>query len=259
MYSNKTNYIMKKIFLLLLVTFSQITLAQKVNYVLLSTDFIEAVKAKNSKVASIITTLEQADESELINQLNSDEKKKTFFINVYNAFTNNALRKNPALYNDRNKFFKDEQFNIAGNKISLDIIEHGFLRKSSVKLSLGKLKKIFPSKLEKKFRVNTVDYRIHFALNCGAKSCPPVDVYQLETLDKQLENNKIAYLKKNSKFDKTKNELYVTPLMSWFRGDFGNLDGVEKIIKDIKIIPQDVNPTLKFNDYDWTIDTNNFK
>lgn len=234
-------------------------MAQKIDYVKLSTEFIEAVKKQNDKVPSYITALEKADEKELIKQLNNDDKKKTFFINVYNAFTNNALRKNPAQYKDRNKFFKDEQFNIAGNKLSLDIIEHGFLRKSSIKLSLGKLKKIFPSKLERKFRVKKVDYRIHFALNCGAKSCPAVDVYKLETIDKQLEANKITYLKKDTKFDKVKNELYVTSLMSWFRGDFGNLKGVEKIIKDLKIIPEDANPTIKFNDYDWTIDTDNFK
>ena len=250
---------MKKILFLILVTCSQLITAQKVDYVKLSTEFIEAVKKQNDKVPSYINALQKADEKELINQLDNDEKKKTFFINVYNAFTNNALVKNPALYNDRNKFFKDEQFNIAGNNLSLDIIEHGFLRKSSIKLSLGKLQKIFPSKLERKFRVDKLDYRIHFALNCGAKSCPPVAIFKLETIDAQLEANKIAYLKKDTKFDKDKNELYVTSLMSWFRGDFGNLKGVENIIKDLKIIPQDVDPALKFNDYDWTIDTNNFK
>ena len=250
---------MKKILVLFIATFSQFIVAQEVDYVKLSTEFIEAVKNKTNKVPSIITALEKADEKELIKQLDNDEKKKTFFINVYNAFTNNALTKNPEQYKDRNKFFKSEQFTIAGYKLSLDIIEHGFLRKSSIKLSLGKLKKVFPSKLERKFRVKKVDYRIHFALNCGAKSCPPVAVFKLETIDKQLENNKIDYLKKDTKYDKAKNELYVTSLMSWFRGDFGNLKGVEKIIKELKIIPEDASPTLKFNDYDWTIDTDNFK
>ena len=41
----------------MLVTFSQIILAQKVNYVSLSTDFIEAVKAKNSNLKIVIVTL----------------------------------------------------------------------------------------------------------------------------------------------------------------------------------------------------------
>jgi hypothetical protein len=52
--------------------------------------------------------------------------KKAFFINVYNGFTNISLRKNPEQYKDRGAFFKSEQFTIAGNKVSLDIIEHGF-------------------------------------------------------------------------------------------------------------------------------------
>ena len=32
-----------------------------------------------------------------------------------------------------------------------------------------------------------VDCRVHFALNCGAKSCPPVDVYTERGLDAELE------------------------------------------------------------------------
>jgi hypothetical protein len=51
--------------------------------------------------------------------------KKSIFINVYNGFTNISLRKNPEQYKDR-AFFKSEQLHIAGNKVSLDIIEHGF-------------------------------------------------------------------------------------------------------------------------------------
>lgn len=250
---------MKKLLFLLLLCGGQQIIAQSTDYVKLSTEFIEAVKNKDKKVSTYITALEKANEKDLIKQLNNDDKKKTFFINIYNAFTMNALTKNPAQYKDRNKFFKDEQFNIAGNELSLDIIEHGFLRKSSVKLSLGKLKKLFASKLEQNYRVDKVDYRIHFALNCGAKSCPPVDVYKLETIEKQLEANKISYLKKDSKFDKAKNVVYVTSLMSWFRGDFGNLKGIENILKDLKIIPQNANPEIKFNNYDWAIDTTNYK
>ena len=103
---------MKKILVLFIATFSQFIVAQEVDYVKLSTEFIEAVKNKTNKVPSIITALEKADEKELIKQLDNDEKKKTFFINVYNAFTNNALIKNPDQYKDRNKFFKSEQFTI---------------------------------------------------------------------------------------------------------------------------------------------------
>ena len=152
---------MKKILVLFIATFSQFIVAQEVDYVKLSTEFIEAVKNKTNKVPSIITALEKADEKELIKQLDNDEKKKTFFINVYNAFTNNALTKNPEQYKDRNKFFKSEQFTIAGYKLSLDIIEHGFLRKSSVKLSLGKLKKSDMGVFQITGKNSNEDYKRH--------------------------------------------------------------------------------------------------
>ncbi len=56
---------------------------------------------------------------------------------------------------------------------SLDEIEHGILWRSKCKLSLGYFNKIFKSRFEKAFRVDKLDYRIHFALNCGAPEMNP--------------------------------------------------------------------------------------
>jgi hypothetical protein len=169
-----------------------------------------------------------------------------------------SLRKNPEQYKDRGAFFKSEQFVIAGNKVSLDIIEHGFLRRSSIKWSLGMLHKLFPSKLDRKFRVKDVDYRIHFSLNCGAKSCPPVGMYDAKNLEEQLNASTDKYLKANTTYNKEKNTLAVPALMSWFRGDFGCKKGVIKICQQFKIIPNNVKPELSYKDYDWTIDLDNF-
>lgn len=36
--------------------------------------------------------------------------------------------------------------------------------------------------------VKDMDKRIHFALNCGAKSCPPIKVYTPETLEEGLQS-----------------------------------------------------------------------
>ena len=79
--------------------------------------------------------------------------------------------------------------------MSLDDIEHGILRRSKIKWSEGYFNKLFPSKFEKENRVNKVDYRIHFALNCGARSCPPIAFYDPEKLDKQLDVATMIYLK----------------------------------------------------------------
>ena len=156
---------MKKLSLLLLLVFVQMGFAQQKDYVAISKQLIESVKSKDGKTQFYVDLIANANEDELLKQLKSDDERKAFFINTYNSFVIVSLRKNPKQYEDRNAFFKSEQFVIAGNKVSLDVIEHDFLRRSSIKLSLGKLHKLFPSKLERKFRVDDVDYRIHFALN----------------------------------------------------------------------------------------------
>jgi hypothetical protein len=103
---------------------------------------------------------------------------------VYNGFTNYSLRKIRQY-----KRSKSEQFTIAKNKVSLDLIEHGFLRKSSVKLSLGKLSKIFHLN---KYQIDKIDYRIHFALNCG-KSCPPFLHMTQKNINEQLDKSTKSY------------------------------------------------------------------
>lgn len=46
---------------------------------------------------------------------------------------------------------------MADHELSLDIIEHGFLRKLSIKSLKGKLHTLFPRKLDKTFRTDEVD------------------------------------------------------------------------------------------------------
>lgn len=245
--------------ILFVLCFTQIALAQPKDYIKISQEFIEAAKYGDDNTNQLIETIANADETELLAQLSSDNIKKAFFINIYNGFTNYALKKDPEKYSSRNAFFTSKQFVVAGNKLSLDDIEHGFLRKSSIKLSMGQLSKVFPPKLEKQYRVDRLDYRIHFSLNCGAKSCPPIFSYDPAKIDEQLDLATKNYLTNDASYDKEKNTLNVPILMSWFQGDFGNKKGILKIFEDLKIIPKGANPTLKYNDYDWTLFLENFK
>ena len=245
--------------LVILFFFAHMGWSQNTDYIRISQKLIESLKSKETNTKQYLDIIANANEGELIKQLRTDDLKKTFFINVYNGFTNYSLKKNPAQYKNRGEFFKSEQFTIAGNKVSLDLIEHGFLRKSSVKLSMGKLSKIFPPTIEKKYRVDKIDYRIHFALNCGAKSCPPVSAYDPKNINEQLDKSTKSYLLTDAKYDKTKNILFVPSLMSWFRGDFGDKKGILKICSDLKIIPKEAHPKLEYNDYDWTLYLENFK
>ena len=68
-------------------------------------------------------------------------------------------------------------------RFSFDNIEHDIIRGSRIKWSLGYLKKWFVSKEIKALQLDKREARIHFTLNCGAKSCPPVDIYEAKKLE----------------------------------------------------------------------------
>lgn len=251
---------MKKLAVILLLLLFQLVSAQNEDYIKMSTELVKALQSnETSKVNEFIEKIASANEEVLLKQLSNNDRKKTFFINLYNSYVIYALRKDKKLFEDRGSFFSAKQFTLAGNKVSLDNLEHDYLRHSSVKWGLGIFHKIFPSSLEKKFRVDEVDWRIHFSLNCGAKSCPPVFAYSLENIETELDESAKKYLENNTKYDSAKNELYVPVLMSWFRNDFGNKRGVKRISKEFGIIKEDINPDIEYNSYDWTLDINNFR
>lgn len=224
----------------------------------LSQEFIYAAKT-GEQLDKLRSSLEKLDYIWLTNMLKTDNDKKAFWINIYNGYTYAILKKNPDLYKDRSAFFKRDQIKIAGQQFSLDDIEHGILRRSRTKWSLGYIGKMFPSKREKELRVTEIDYRIHFALNCGAKSCPPIAYYTPERLDEQLDMATKAYLAGEAEYKSSENTVYVPALMSWFRADFGGKKGTRKILAEQGIIPAGSKPKIDFKSYDWNLYLDNFR
>jgi len=104
----------------------------------------------------------------------TQENRLAFWLNLYNAFFQVIIREHPEWFKNKIKLFFGRHFTVANHKMSLDDIEHDMLRKSTYKWSFGYLTKPFPSAFEKAFQVKNLDPRIHFALNCGAVSCPPI-------------------------------------------------------------------------------------
>jgi len=229
----------------------------EISYIELSAQLLEKIIA-NQETASIQTQLATVSVEELSAQLSNDIQKKAFWINVYNAHIQIILNENPDLYKDRGAFFKKEQITIAGELLSFDDIEHGIIRSSTIKLSWGLLKNPFVGKYERTFRTDDTDPRVHFALNCGAKSCPLVAIYYPENFDKKIDAVVINFLKKETTYKKTENKVMITPLFSWFRGDFDGKNGIKKFLKNYQLIPEDSDPELIFIDYDWTLSLGNY-
>ena len=187
-------------------------------------------------------------------ELITDNSKKTFWINIYNAFFQilsiREMKAKPAV-------FKTKSINITGIKFSLDEIEHGILRKYRWKCSLGYLPQIFPSKEIKHLAVASIDYRIHFALNCGAQSCPPIAFYNADRIDKQLDLATQSFLESETSIDEGRKVVSVSKLMLWFKADFGGNEGIHKMLA--KYLKKDLRfYTIRYADYDWEQSLKNF-
>lgn len=201
---------------------------------------------------------------ELNADLNTESKKKAFWLNVYNAYVQILLLDKPELFEDRNSFFgynffSSPQVTIAGKELSFDDIEHGIIRHSKIKLSMGYLDTWFPSDFEEMFRWKEVDGRVHFALNCGAKACPYIAIYDSKRVEEQLDISAKQYLEKTTVFNANENTVKVNALMSWFRADFGGKEGAVKMLKKYDIIPKSADPSVSFLEYDWTLELGNYK
>ena len=230
---------------------------EEATFVETSKMLLEAIKDKNdyTKIQNKLATVAP---DVLDQELNSDDKKLAFWVNIYNAYIQTILTENPDLYNDRGDFFKANQVKIAGIDMSFDDIEHGIIRSTTLKLSKGYVGNPFPEGFEKKFKVKDKDPRIHFVLNCGAKDCPPVYTYDPATLDQDFDKVAKAYLKKVSEYDASKKVVKTTPLFNWFTGDWGGKGGVKDMLSKYGIIPTDNDGIdVDYIDYDWTLATGN--
>ena len=223
----------------------------------LAQEFLYALRMEEmAKADSIYQALQKLDRKALAAELKTDAQRKAFWLNCYNGFILYILRKNPEAYKDRGSFFSKKQMTVAGVQLSFDNIEHGILRRSTMKYSLGYFSRWFVPKYERLWRVDKLDHRIHFALNCGAASCPPIAFYGSKSLENQLAIAEEGFIKGNTEVNKEQRIAKVSQLFSWFRGDFGGEKGTLNLLLKDGLIP-DLNYKLEYSEYDWTLDLEN--
>lgn len=200
---------------------------------------------RNLKIMSLDT---------LNSELTDDVKKKAFWINIYNAFYQ-IIRKEGVV--KKSHVYTSRCIDLVGNTFSLDDIEHGILRKNKFKYSLGYFSNVFIPRTVKDLMVNELDYRIHFALNCGAKSCPPIAFYKVENLNHHLDLATRSFLDSETEYLPEKGIVWVSTLFKWFYADFGGNKGIVEIYR--KQLGKDISSLkLKYKKYSWEDQLMNF-
>lgn len=220
----------------------------------LSGKLLYAVKT-DAATDSLEKALANLEPESLIKGLNNDTARKTFWINIYNAWYQ--------LLATRDKQTKPQIFTgrfiaLAGHSFSLDDIEHGILRKYRWKYSMGYLPQFLPRKRIKELAVSTIDHRIHFALNCGARSCPPIAFYSYDKLEQQLNIAATSFLKSETSVDTVNKKITTSKILQWFKGDFGGKKGIRSLLSGTFQIDFS-GYSISFNDYDWSARLKNFQ
>ncbi len=228
------------------------TIPPTVNLLSLSTELLLRVRMAQG-ADDLLEQLDAFSLSLIPAQLPDDASKKACWINLYNAWTILQLRKQPDMYTRRQAFFARRSLRIGGQLLSLNDIEHGILRRGAIWWGLGYLRNPFLNRRLALLSVHTVDARIHFALNCGAASCPPIRAYTPNDIDAQLDLATRAYLQQECRYDPERNRIGLPRLLLWFRGDFGGRSGILAMLRRYAIIGPSDAPRFSYLPYDWTL------
>jgi hypothetical protein len=211
----------------------------------------------------------------------SDDERKALFINIYNCLVIHGMiqglhRSVFGALAGRLILYSTASYRVGGLVYSLDDIEHGLLRRngvSPVPLATQQFSSARDPRLG--YMVSKLDPRIHFALNCGAKGCPPIAVYTAGSLDKQLDRASKSFVRSTTVVDKVGLgdgavfTVTLSMLFKWYRADFGETD-VQVLRWIAPIVVEDVAVKLQeaiivgsdpkaakgrikivYSDYDW--------
>lgn len=195
-------------------------------------------KADQAKLDQYLSYLEKIDPESL-----SRNEQFAFYINAYNAWTIKlVLTGYPGL-----KSIKDlgsilqspwskEFVRINGKTLTLDDIEQNILRP--------------------RFK----DPRVHFAINCASKSCPPLnsEPYRGATLDMQLDQVTHDFVNASGSYRLDGDTLWVSSIFKWYSEDFNDDPvGFYRKYADAglrKALDERGNRLkVKFLDYDWSL------
>ncbi len=202
----------------------------KVNY--------SGFKKDETTLDNYLAMLEKVDPKSL-----PRKEQFAFYANAYNAWTIKLILNGyPGIQSikDLGSLFKSpwkkKIARIDGEVMTLDHIEHDILRP--------------------RFK----DPRVHFAINCAAKSCPPLSSrpFSGDTLNQQLDQLARAFVNDPNNNYLKGDTLYVSAIFKWFKTDFK--DGIVGFF--LKYSENGLNAKLctignsikiSYLDYDWSL------
>jgi hypothetical protein len=204
-----------------------------------------SVKASPESLRRYLNELAAVTEDEFDSW--SEPEQMAFLLNLYNAATIQlvadhypvqSIKKIGSLFRSP---WKLPVVKLWGKTITLDDLEHGIIRAE--------------------YR----EPRIHFALVCAAKGCPPLrsEPYLAETLSAQLEEQGRRFFaeREKNRIDAGRRTVYLSPILKWFKEDFTR-DGKTLVefaapyfgSEGVALLQREGRKfKVRFTDYDWSL------
>ena len=161
-----------------------------------------------------------------LGELIGREARLAFWINVYNALVFHAivaLEIRRTVWEIRG-FYGRVCYRIGGFVLSADDVEHGVLRDNARRGWLRR--RAFGSRDPRlTLPLHPMDPRIHFAITCGAQSCPPVGVYRAAALDQQLDLAARNFVNQEVALD-ARDRVTCSRILRWYARDFDAAGGL---------------------------------
>lgn len=234
---------MKHIFLSVLLLITFFSYSQTVDSFFHNADgfFKKHVSNESVSYASVKKNSSEVDAlSRQVGSMNlskeNEATKKTFYINAYNIIVIYEVTKHYPLKSpmDIPGFFDKVKHKVAGQELTLNELE--------------KNKLLSPYK----------DPRIHFALVCAARSCPPLPNFAFtpDQLDKQLTERTTQALNNPNwlKVQPGKKKVELSKIFEWYNKDFTS--GGKSLMEWINHYRKEKIPTsysISYYEYDWAL------
>ncbi|MEX1002650.1 MAG: DUF547 domain-containing protein [Crocinitomicaceae bacterium] len=167
----------------------------------------------------------------------SSDEKKAFYINCYNAYTIKfVITKYPVSSPKDVKFSGKDMWNfrmvqVGPQKYSLQQVEDNILRRMG-------------------------DPRIHFAINCAAKSCPKLlnEAYEADKLNAQLSKVTKAFIRNETHNEIKSKKIEISKIFEWYADDFkeGDMTLISFINKYSEVTVNE-DAKIEYKEYNWSL------
>jgi GH15 family glucan-1,4-alpha-glucosidase len=199
-----------------------------------------------------------------LDDLETREQQIAFWINLYNVIVIHGvvelgIRDSVKEVDD---FFRRVQYQIGGQFFSAHEIEHGVLRGN--RRPPYHLANVFGSDDPRaRYAIKPMDPRIHFALVCASSSCPPIETYTAESLERDLIISGKAFVNGGGiVINRERKRASISRVFKWYGKDFGKtmanrlrfLAPFMYHSRDRAFLAENADRiSVEYQDYDWRL------